>query len=133
VVKSSVLRFSTTYGGGREAIGHLALHARAVGDATATRDVDRHARSILGLRAEAADDEAALGNGVDLSIDTRSGVMIRLPPRRLPALPIEDRHVDGLAALEKAGRSACTVTAATFFNEDLRYPEWSRRILRACS
>lgn len=43
--------------------------------------------------------------------------MMRLPPRRLLALPIEDTVMSMVEpGLAKGGRSACTITAATFFN-----------------
>jgi hypothetical protein len=45
----------------------------------------------------------------------RKGVMTRLPPRRLFALPIEDTVTSMVwPGLAKGGRLACTVTAATF-------------------
>ena len=47
----------------------------------------------------------------------RSGVMIKLPPRRLLALPMEDTVMSMVwPGLENGGRSACTVTAATFLS-----------------
>ena len=40
-----------------------------------------------------------------------------MPPRRLPALPIEDTDTSIVwPGLENGGSSAWTVTAATFFN-----------------
>jgi hypothetical protein len=47
----------------------------------------------------------------------RSGIMIKLPPRSEPALPMEETVMSicwpGLA---NGGRSACTMTAATFLS-----------------
>ena len=47
----------------------------------------------------------------------RSGVISRLPPRRLRALPMDDT-VTSIACpgLANGGNCACTATAATFFN-----------------
>ena len=43
--------------------------------------------------------------------------MSKLPPRRLVALPMEDTVMSMVwPGLENGGRSACTVTAATFFS-----------------
>ena len=48
--------------------------------------------------------------------------MIRLPPRRLLALPIDDTVMSMVApVLAKGGRVACTITAATFFNWGLTF------------
>ncbi|MNH14343.1 hypothetical protein D3C79_739340 [compost metagenome] len=52
-----------------------------------------------------------------------SGVISRLPPRRLLELPIEDTVMSTTwPGLANAGRSACTDTAATFFNCTLPDP-----------
>ena len=46
-----------------------------------------------------------------------SGVMIKLPPRRLCALPMDDTVTSMVwPVLANGGRSACTVTAATFLS-----------------
>ena len=47
----------------------------------------------------------------------RSGVMIKLPPRSEPALPMDDTVMSMVwPGLANGGRSACTVTAATFLS-----------------
>ncbi len=47
----------------------------------------------------------------------RNGVINRLPPRKLVALPMESTVISMVwPGFENAGRSARTVTAATFFN-----------------
>ena len=47
----------------------------------------------------------------------RSGVIRRLPPRKLVALPMESTVMSMVCpGFENGGRSARTVTAATFFN-----------------
>ena len=46
-----------------------------------------------------------------------SGVMIKLPPRRLCALPMDETVTSMVCpVLANGGRSACTVTAATFLS-----------------
>ena len=53
----------------RELRGHRAFHRRAVRDAAGARHVDRELRAVVGLHAEAADDQVALGDRVDLPVE----------------------------------------------------------------
>ena len=70
VVKSGVLQIQHDVRIGGEIRRHLAFDGGAVRDTTGARHVQRDARAILARNAEAADDQAALRDRVDLAVDT---------------------------------------------------------------
>ena len=80
---------------GRKAVRHRALDERAVGNASRTGNVDRDARAIIAGNAEAADDDIALGNRVDLFAQAVDAVTVAV------VAPADTRQrVAFLAALE---------------------------------
>ena len=79
---------------------------------------DGDLRAVLAVDAEAADDHAALGERIHLRRRRRAAASSAgCPPRRLEALPMEATVTSIVCpGLAKGGRSAVTVTAATFFS-----------------
>ena len=102
VVKSGSLRFRMIASPCADLRGNRALDGRAVRDAPGARHVDGELRAIVGLHAEAADDQIALRDRVDLPIEA---VQRRDQQRSAAqALGIRDRvdgDVDGLPRLDE--------------------------------
>ena len=135
VVKSGNVQVEHDERLGAEARRHFALDGRAVRHASCGRHVDRDARAVLALDAEAADDQAALRDGVDLAVGAAQRRHEQAAAAQRPALPMDDTVTSMVwPGLANGGRSACTVTAATFLSCGLAFGgDGDAEAARACS
>ena len=80
--------------------GNFALHGGAIRDAACTRRIDRDTRTIGALCTKATDNQAALGDGVNLTVDALHGCHQQCAtPQALGITHRGHRHINGLARL----------------------------------
>ena len=102
VVKSGSFRFKVIEVALRELRRHGALDRRAVRDAARARHVHRELRAVGAFDAEAADDQIALRDGIDLAVES----VQRRHQQRSAAQTLGigdgvDGDVDGLSGLDE--------------------------------
>ena len=102
VVKSGSLRLRTIESPCASCVGTARSTVAPFGNSSGARHVDRELRAIISLDAEAADDQIALGDGVDLPVEPVQGrEQQRAAAQTLGVGDGIDGDVDGLSRLDE--------------------------------